>query len=90
MNRIDPAQPVCPDDQHGPDDAWQSVTETERVVADLVTHGLSNHEVADKLFLSRHTVDYHLRQLFRKLSIHSRVELARLVVEHERSGDPGG
>jgi len=34
------------------------------------------------LYVSRHTIDFHLRQIFNKLGINSRVELARLVAEH--------
>jgi DNA-binding CsgD family transcriptional regulator len=33
------------------------------------------------LYLSRHTIDFHLRQIFNKLGIRSRVELARIVAE---------
>ena len=41
------------------------------------------------MYISTHTVAHHLRQAFRKLSIASRVELARIVIE--RAGDdPGG
>lgn len=53
------------------------LTETERRVADLVATGLTNREVADALFVSRHTVDANLRRIYRKLGIRSRTELAR-------------
>jgi hypothetical protein len=40
----------------------------------LVATGLTNQQVAEPMFLSRHTVDFHLRQIFRRLGIASRVE----------------
>jgi DNA-binding CsgD family transcriptional regulator len=55
---------------------WGSLTETECSLAELVAEGLTNREAAARLFLSRHTVDSHLRHIFRKLNINSRVELA--------------
>jgi DNA-binding CsgD family transcriptional regulator len=64
---------------------WQSLTATETQVSELVARGLTNREVAAGMFLSAHTVAFHLRQVFRKLDIRSRVELARLVVEREHS-----
>ncbi|MDQ1370575.1 MAG: hypothetical protein QOF20_2928 [Acidimicrobiaceae bacterium] len=63
-----------------PVSGWGSLTDAERRVTDLVAEGLSNPKVAERLFLSRHTVDFHLRQVFRKLNVGSRVELARLVL----------
>ena len=63
-----------------PVSGWASLTDAERRVTDLVAEGLSNPKVAERLFLSRHTVDFHLRQVFRKLNVGSRVELARLVL----------
>ena len=63
---------------------WESLTDAERRVADLVALGLTNAQAASQLYLSRHTVDFHLRQIFRKLNIGSRVELARLSLEHQR------
>jgi DNA-binding CsgD family transcriptional regulator len=47
-----------------------------------VAEGLTNREIATRLFLSPHTVDAHLRHIFGKLDIGSRVELARMVAEH--------
>lgn len=49
----------------------------------LVAQGLTNREVAEKLFLSPHTVDSHLRHSFTKLGVTSRVELTRQVLTHE-------
>lgn len=51
----------------------------ERRVALLIAEGKSNKEVASKLFLSVHTVDSHLRNIFRKLGIHGRVQLTAIV-----------
>jgi DNA-binding CsgD family transcriptional regulator len=66
----------------GPDAGWESLTDTERAISELVSHGLSNQEVADRKYVSVHTVAFHLRQVFRKLGISSRVELARIAVEN--------
>ena len=60
---------------------WESLTDSERVVGDLVAEGLTNRQVAERMFVSRHTVDFHLRQIFRKLGITSRVELTRVLLE---------
>lgn len=62
---------------------WSSLTDSERTIAEHVARGLTNRETAALLFLSPHTVDYHLRQIFRTLGVQSRVELAR-VVERNR------
>lgn len=64
-----------------PVSGWESLTETERATAGLVAQGLTNQQVAQRMYLSVHTVSFHLRQVFRKLEIGSRVELARLAAE---------
>ena len=56
------------------------LTESEVRVVRLVAEGLTNREVATRLYLSPHTVDSHLRHTFTKLGIRSRVQLAREVV----------
>jgi DNA-binding CsgD family transcriptional regulator/tetratricopeptide (TPR) repeat protein len=66
-----------------PVSGWGSLTEGELRVAHLVAEGLTNPRVGERMFVSRHTVDFHLRQIFRKLEISSRVELTRLVLEQE-------
>ncbi|WP_326807029.1 MULTISPECIES: AAA family ATPase [unclassified Streptomyces] len=67
---------------------WESLTEAERRVGILVAEGLTNREVAKRLFLSPHTVDSHLRQCFAKFAVNNRVELTRAVVEHHTPDDP--
>ena len=63
---------------------WASLTDIERATARLVAEGLTNQRIADQLFISTHTVAFHLRQMFRKLDIRSRVDLARIALEHAR------
>jgi DNA-binding CsgD family transcriptional regulator len=60
---------------------WDSLTDTELRVTDLVAQGLSNRQVANRVFLSTHTVAFHLRHIFWKLGITSRVQLARIAAE---------
>ncbi len=62
-----------------PATGWESLTQAERSVAELVAKGMPNPAVAAQLFISRHTVDSHLRHIFDKLDIRSRVELAAIV-----------
>ncbi|MEV0622637.1 LuxR C-terminal-related transcriptional regulator [Nonomuraea sp. NPDC050404] len=63
---------------------WRGFSETECLIALLVSQGLTNHQIAGRISLSAHTVNYHLRKMFRKVSVNSRVELARLVNEAGR------
>ena len=64
-----------------PISGWSSLTDAEKPVARVVAEGLTNREAAARLFISRHTVDAHLRSIYRKLQINSRVALTRLVVD---------
>lgn len=61
--------------------AGLSVREVE--VLRLVATGLTNAEVAEKLFLSSRTVEWYLSAIYRKLGLHSRTEAAQFAVEHD-------
>jgi DNA-binding CsgD family transcriptional regulator len=56
------------------------LTPTELQVAQLVRQGMSNREVASQLFVSPRTVDFHLRNVFSKTGVTSRMELAQLAL----------
>lgn len=56
---------------------WSSLSDMERRISYLVSVGLTNREIAKRVYLSAHTVNYHLRKVFRKLGISTRAELAR-------------
>jgi predicted ATPase/DNA-binding NarL/FixJ family response regulator len=67
-------------------DAVSALTRREREIADLVASGLSNREVATRLFISKRTVDAHVEHIFSKLEISSRVQLTVLLQEQGQRG----
>jgi len=58
---------------------WDSLTESELKVVNLIAQGATNRSVAQRLHVTPHTVKAHLHNAFAKLGINSRVELNRLV-----------
>lgn len=56
-----------------------SLTKRELEVARLVSDGKSNPEIAAELFLSQKTVESHMRNIFNKLGVSSRIQVARAV-----------
>jgi DNA-binding CsgD family transcriptional regulator len=61
-----------------PPAGWESLTPVELQVAQLAAEGMSNPQIAERLFVSRSTVKLHLSNVYRKLGVGNRVELARL------------
>lgn len=81
--------PAVPRDAAPAVDALAGLTNAERRVAESVAGGRTNREVADHLFVSVKTVDFHLQSIYRKLAVRSRTELAVLVAgsgERARAG----
>lgn len=58
----------------------EDLTPQEANVARLVATGASNRQVAERLFITTHTVDYHIRKIFRKLGVESRTQLVRILL----------
>ena len=61
---------------------WALLTDAEQRVVSCVAAGKTNRSIAEELFISRHTVDAHLKHVYLKLDIHSRVELTVLAMQH--------
>jgi DNA-binding CsgD family transcriptional regulator len=66
---------------------WASLTPTELAVAEEVARGLSNRQIADRLFVSPRTVESHLSHVFAKVGLQTRTELA-LAMSRQTSGRP--
>jgi predicted ATPase/DNA-binding CsgD family transcriptional regulator len=69
-------------DPAAPEPHLAGLSAREVDVLRLVATGLTNAEVAERLFLSSRTVDWHMGSIYRKLEIHSRAEATRFATEH--------
>ncbi|HET6548117.1 MAG TPA: helix-turn-helix transcriptional regulator, partial [Solirubrobacter sp.] len=67
--------------------ASSRLTPHELQVALLVSQGMTNREVAAALFLSPKTIEYHLGQIYRKLDVRGRAQLARLMAMELPEGE---
>ena len=76
MDAVLLANGVRPEQREPPEAGWASLTPSELRVVDLVAEGLTNRQVADRVFLSVNTVNTHLRRAFAKLGVTTRVALA--------------
>ena len=70
-------------EQAAPEPYPSGLSAREAEVLRLVATGLSNAEVAEKVFLSPRTVGWHLGSIYRKLGLHSRTEATRFAAEHD-------
>ncbi|MFC0308330.1 response regulator [Gallibacterium trehalosifermentans] len=69
-------------EQHAENDPLQLLTDREMDVLKLIATGLSNKQIASQLFISEETVKVHIRNLLRKLNVHSRVAATVLYLEN--------
>jgi len=67
---------------------WASLTEREEAVAALAAAGCSNPEIARRLYISRETVQTHLKHIFGKLGVDSRTALAAVAAERPAATNP--
>jgi len=72
--------------RHKPPQDDRALTPQERRVAAAVRRGASNRDIAADLFLSPKTVEFHLRQIYRKLDVHSRTQLIVALAERAPPG----
>jgi DNA-binding NarL/FixJ family response regulator len=70
------------------DSGVSSLTARELEIAGLVTDRRTNREIAGALFLSEKTIESHMRNIFVKLGVSSRVQVARAVERERRERDP--
>lgn len=72
-------------------DGWRSLSPAEHRVAVLVASGCRNREIAERLFISPQTVQTHLKRIFKKLGVRSRLQLGLLAgAELRRGGQSAG
>lgn len=70
-------------------DLLRDLTAREREVAELLATGLSNADIADRLYLSIYTVKNHVSNILMKFGVHSRTELIALILnDRYTSGTP--
>jgi DNA-binding CsgD family transcriptional regulator len=65
----------------------RALTATERRVARMASEGLTNREIAERLFVTIHAIRFHLRNAYAKLQVTQRQELAAALVDAADMGD---
>ncbi|NUU22617.1 MAG: helix-turn-helix transcriptional regulator, partial [Streptomycetaceae bacterium] len=71
----------------GPGAPAGRLTAQQLLVARMAAEGATNREIAARLALSPRTIDHHLRGVFTRLGIRSRIELVRIVAETDENDE---
>lgn len=56
---------------------FQSLTKQEKIILKLLAEGITNKEISDQLFISKHTVVTHRKNIYRKLDVNTATELVK-------------
>lgn len=64
------------------------MTQREQQVIELIAAGLTNKEIAQKLFISPHTIKSHVHNILEKLTLHSRLQIAKYA--HDKKSSSAG
>lgn len=65
------------------EDTASKLTSRERHIVNCLVAGLSNRQIAEQVYLSQRTVEYHLQKLYQKFSVKTRAELMIYIHEHK-------
>ena len=65
-----------------------SLTSRQSEVLRLLADGLTNKQIARELVISENTVEQHLKHIYEKLEVHSRVEASRWLWQQQDTGNP--
>lgn len=87
-DRGDRLRPAHPGPRNRPAAGWGSLTPAELQVAQLAASGISNPQIASRLSMSRNTVKMHLSNVYLKLHIGNRTELAGVMAAHSADLSP--
>ena len=61
------------------------MTQREKEVIELIAEGLTNKEIGQKLYISPHTIKSHVHNILEKLTLHSRLQIAKYAHDKESS-----
>jgi DNA-binding NarL/FixJ family response regulator len=78
-----PTPPISTTPERSSADESPGLTPREREVAVLVARGLTNRQISEELVLSEHTVITHVRNILKKVNLHSRTQLTLWVTERQ-------
>ena len=79
---------LVPDEENEGTFAASDLTKREISVLQELAEGLSNDAIAKKLWITRETVKFHVRNIYRKLEVSNRTEAARLAYQHGLVANP--
>jgi DNA-binding CsgD family transcriptional regulator len=61
---------------------WDTLSELQRRIAQMIAQSMTDRQIAGRVFLSHHTINYHVRIIYRRLGINSRVQLTAVALAH--------